>query len=193
MSRKQRARIFDQCLRSVTITSSSSTNEYNSTNDYHETTESTISVTQEQDLPYPSGWFLQDSKNNGDGEVHPSRQKLKEWLLWALFPTSHTPEAIELYKEELETYVERIEGNRLQYAHMNVRVQEETFGSQEGTAVFADNETADSTSYSNSSSTEDYSSNSTSTHRSMRVTVDPVEMLHRPLIWYFVSLVWMSQ
>ncbi|KAH9484586.1 hypothetical protein JR316_0004068 [Psilocybe cubensis] len=119
--------------------------------------------------PYPTGWFL-------PAESIPTRKDAIDWLLWALFSTSRGTGTVDLeeegVKQELNGYIERIE------QAMGTRLDDDHFDENEGhedRTPRVDEETGRSE-----------SERSKDTVRSMRITLDPVQMLHRPLLWYFI-------
>ncbi|KAF9549826.1 hypothetical protein CPC08DRAFT_769006 [Agrocybe pediades] len=173
LSRKQRERIFEQCLASMKLSSISNPTSINSTP--HTASSSGC-------LPYPSGWFL----SGGEGGASPTNEDLSEWLLWALFSSSPTPETLETHKEELEQYIIRIEGERKRCASLEMRSRHEVISSPGvGQADYVDIE-AEATVSCPSPPMIQTTSSVKSKLQSMRVTLDPVKMSHRPLVWYLI-------
>ncbi|KZV88806.1 hypothetical protein EXIGLDRAFT_741085 [Exidia glandulosa HHB12029] len=90
---------------------------------------------------YTAGWYL------GSGSSELRRDNVEDWILWAVFGSSRADMKPE-WKDELESYVQRIEG-----------------------LVGHDFEPG-------------YNPNV----KSIRLTLDDVETLHRPLLWYMIVM-----
>ncbi|PPQ91361.1 hypothetical protein CVT25_004128 [Psilocybe cyanescens] len=165
LTRAERQRIFDKCIEADTLHSSLSS-----------------PSARTHIKPYPTGWFLPANST-------PTRKDAIDWLLWALFSTSREAGTVDLEEEsvrvEMNEYIERIEkaiGRKLETS-CDAEV-EELFDEVEG-HVDRRSSMDEEAGRQRESRSRDSKVDGKGV-RSMRVTLDPVQMLHRPLLWYFI-------